>query len=367
MLAEMVARVEAPLLSVNEPEAQVAEVCVAAGRKVSPGDLLCVLSTTKASFDVQSEVEGFVHRIFITAGQTVAAGAVMFEIGSSPLLDPAPLDAAPPPAVERAEPDGLRITDPARRLVAELGISLAGLPRDRLVTEALVCQLAARGRDAAAPPARLDASSVVILGAGGHARKLIDLLRQQSSLRLAGVVADPEPEFRELLGVPVLGSASKLGELHAGGLRLAINGIGGIQRVGIRVEKFDEMARIGLGFPAIIHPRAIVEPSAAVSAGAQIFEAAVVGPAAVVGFGAIVNTGAIVSHDCVIGDYAHLTPGVILAGEVKVGAGALVGMGVTTAVGVTIGEWARIGNGARIHADVPPRAIIQAGAAWPGG
>ena len=46
---------------------------------------------------------------------------------------------------------------------------------------------------------------------------------------------------------------------------------------------------------------------------------AYVGSEAHVGFGTIINTGAIVSHDCTLGDYANLSPGAILAGEVTVG------------------------------------------------
>ena len=61
----------------------------------------------------------------------------------------------------------------------------------------------------------------------------------------------------------------------------------------------------------------------------QVLPHAYVGSEAVIGFGVIINTGAIVSHDCVLGEYANLSPGAILAGEVQVGSRALVGMGVT--------------------------------------
>ncbi|MGH9673042.1 MAG: NeuD/PglB/VioB family sugar acetyltransferase [Bryobacteraceae bacterium] len=351
-------RVEAPLLSVNEPEAQVTDVCVKPGQQVRPGDLLCVLATTKASFDVHAEAGGFVHRVLIARGEQVTAGAVIFEIGPEP-----PVDGAGAATTDEEElvPEGLRITQPALRLAREMGIRLADLPRDELITESRL-KLPTEGP--AVEPA-IDASSVVILGAGGHAKMLIDALRSQSSLRLVGLVADPAPAFADVLGAPVLGGSEKLAELYEKGLRLAINGIGGIGRPALRQEKFAELAKLGFGFPAVVHARAIVEPSARVEAGAQIFAGAVVGTAARVGFGAIVNTGAIVSHDCEIGDFAHLTPGVVLAGEVKVETGALVGMGVTTAVGVRIGAWARIGNAARVHGDVPARGIVAAGATWP--
>ncbi len=358
MLVEVITRVEAPLLSVNEPEAQVAEVCVQVGARVRPGDLLCVLTTTKASFDVQAEAEGYVHRVLIARGGQVTAGAAMFEIGAAP---PEASRGPEAPPAEEPVPPGLRITQPALKLAREMGLRLADLPREALITEAYLRER----RDGPALDCRLDASAVAILGAGGHAKMVIDVLRQQAALRVIGVVAAPPPAFADLLGVPVLGGSDRLTPLYEDGLRLAIVGIGALARPRLRVEKFAELARIGLGFPAVVHPRAIVEPSAALAAGVQVFSGAMIGAAAKVEFGAIVNTGAIVSHDCIVGEFAHLTPGVVLAGDVRVGRGALVGMGVLVNVGVRIGAWAKIGNGARIHGDVPENGIVQAGADWP--
>jgi sugar O-acyltransferase (sialic acid O-acetyltransferase NeuD family) len=359
MPVKSLARVEAPLLSVNEPEAQVAEVCVKRGDQVRAGDLLCVLTTTKASFDVQAECEGFVHRVLIARGDQVTAGAVIFEIGAEP--PPDNNGGAPAAAAEEPVPPGLRITQPALKLAREMGLRLADLPREALITESYLKQR----RDGPSIDCNVDASAVVILGAGGHAKMVIDILRRQPALRAIAVVADPVPEFTDVLGVPVRGGSDRLTALYGEGVRLAINGIGAISRPKLRAEKFAELAAIGFGFPAIVHPRAIVEPSASLASGVQVFAGAIIGAAARVAFGAIVNAGSIVSHDCAIDDFAHLTPGVVLAGGVKVGRGALVGMGVVVNVGVKIGAWARIGNGARIHGDVPEHAIVQAGATWP--
>jgi acetyltransferase-like isoleucine patch superfamily enzyme len=67
----------------------------------------------------------------------------------------------------------------------------------------------------------------------------------------------------------------------------------------------------------------------------------------------------------VLGDYANLSPGAILAGEVSVGSATLIGMGVTVNLRVKIGEHARIGNGSTIKQDVPAGGIVHAGTIWP--
>jgi len=366
----------APMLSVNEPEAQVIELFVTTGAKVSVGDPLCTLETTKATIEVEAEVEGFIQAVLIAKGQQVIAGTVIFEISSEPPNEqPARLtEPAVSPTDVNSVPEGLLISEKGLRMARELGVPLDALPISTLITEAKVREYFAN----AVPPPELDetksnfeikapfdARDLLILGDGGHAKTIIDLVRQTGNYRLAGIVAEPPPAVSEILGVPVLGGEEVLQSLYDKGIRLMINGVGAINRNRTRYEIFVRMAKLGFAFPRAVHPKAVVEPSAEIAAGVQIFGMAFVGSAARVGFGAIINTGAIVSHDCRIGAFAHITPGAILAGNVEVGTGALIGMGVTTAVGVKIGEWARIGNGARINGDVPPRGIVQAGTTWP--
>ena len=68
-------QVLAPMLSVNEPEALVAGLFVAPGQKISCGDLLCSLETTKATFDVQAESEGYIQNVLVAKGAQVTAGS----------------------------------------------------------------------------------------------------------------------------------------------------------------------------------------------------------------------------------------------------------------------------------------------------
>ena len=134
------AQVIAPLLSVNEPEAQVVDLFVTAGSKVAVGDRLCTLETTKATFEVEAEVEGYIHDVLVAKGQQVTAGAVLFEISAEPLTEPSPGPSASSAPASEAEPrpEGLLISKKGLRLAKELGVALDALPLDVLVTEAMV-------------------------------------------------------------------------------------------------------------------------------------------------------------------------------------------------------------------------------------
>jgi sugar O-acyltransferase (sialic acid O-acetyltransferase NeuD family) len=153
--------------------------------------------------------------------------------------------------------------------------------------------------------------------------------------------------------------------LYSQGVRLAINAVGGIGDLTIRVQVFQKLARAGFTFPAVLHPTAFVESSSSISAGVQVFPHSYVGSDARIGFGCIINTNAVVSHDCILDDYANISPGALLAGEVRIGNRVLVGMGATINLRVQVGAGARIGNGATVKEDVPEKGIVRAGASWP--
>jgi acetyltransferase EpsM len=215
------------------------------------------------------------------------------------------------------------------------------------------------------PDFAFDASSLVIFGGGGQGKCVIDMVRATGVYRAAGIIDDGISPGTEILGVPVLGGVNILPVLHDKGLRLAVNAIGGIGNVALRVEIFHILADAGFTCPSIVHPTAWVEPSATIAGGVQILAKSYVGSAARVGYGTLINAGVIVSHDCDVGQCVNLSPGAALAGGVRVEDFAQIGMNVTVNVNVTIGAGARVGNGATVKADVPPGERVYAGTTWP--
>jgi sugar O-acyltransferase (sialic acid O-acetyltransferase NeuD family) len=198
--------------------------------------------------------------------------------------------------------------------------------------------------------------SVIILGAGGHAKVVADIL-ELNGMEIAGYLDDDERLHGEcLLGYPVLGSIARLDELTPTGL---VVGVGSnevrkriVERVGPRAAPLWINA---------IHPRATVAASAerALGRGVMIAAQAVVNPDARIGDHAIVNTGATVDHDCELGHYVHITPGAHLAGNVTVGEGALLGVGTNVIQGMRVGEWAVVGAGSVVVRDVPAHVTAK--------
>jgi len=355
-----------PLLNPNEPGALLAALHVAPGQHVFSGDILCTLETTKSTAELAAESEGFVVGLASKAGQTVQAGDILCYLAGSPdWSPPAPMET--PSGKAATTPEGMRISRPALLLAQQHRLDLTQLPADVFITEKMVKELI----DLSAKPVTLlpdqsyDPNAIIVYGAGGHGKALIDLIRTLGDYPIAGIVDDNISADSSIMGVPVFSGSRILGQLIERGVHLAVNAVGGIGNIQSRIKVFDRLSEVGFTCPILVHPTAFVERSATLAEGVQVMPHAYVGSEALVGFGAIINTGAIVSHDCRLGDYANLSPGAILAGEVSIGTATLIGMGVTVNLRVKVGARARVGNGSTIKQDVPEGGIVQAGTIWP--
>ncbi len=209
---------------------------------------------------------------------------------------------------------------------------------------------------------------VVIVGAGGHGRVVLDALRQAGKHTPVGFIdADTSRAGASVGGLPVLGAINLLGKLRKQDIRGAIVAIGDNR---VRQSYAEEVAQAGLELINVVHPAATVSPSVKLGKNILLAAGAVLSPEVQVEDGVIVNTGAIVDHECRLGAGSHVCPGVVLAGRVTVGEGALVGLGARVLPCLTIGARAVVGAGAVVLEDVaagttvagvPARVIRKSG------
>jgi acetyltransferase EpsM len=356
-----------PLLNVNEPEAQLAAVHVQEGQFVDIGDVICVLETSKSTTEVTADTKGYVIGLNFSEGQNVPAGVRLCFLSETPDWDPRDFELDTESDVDNI-PKGLRITQPALTQAQQAGLDLSALPVGPLITVPMINKISA---DSALAPdfpleSKFDNRAILIYGGGGHGKSLIDLIYSLHTYEIAGILDDNLSVHSRIMGIQVLGGAELLPKLHAQGINKAVNAVGGIGNVRIRLEVFRQLRAAGFGFPTLVHPTAYVEPSATLAAGVQIFPQAYVGSEVNIGFGSIINTGAIVSHDCMIDEVVNISPGAILAGGVEIGREVLIGMGATVNLYTTIGAGSLVGNGATVKTDVPDKSIVKAGTIWPG-
>jgi UDP-perosamine 4-acetyltransferase len=199
---------------------------------------------------------------------------------------------------------------------------------------------------------------VIVIGAGGHARVLIDALQRAGVPVLCATDVDPLKRGQSVLGVPIAGDDETIATHSPGTVLLAI-GLGAVGKDDARRAAFERFARDGYRFATVIHPAAVVAADVTLLDGAQVMAGAVVQTGSRIGRNAIVNTGACVDHDCRVGDHAHIAPGAMLSGSVEIGDGTLVGTGACVIQSVRVGAGSIVAAGAVVVRDVPDRACVM--------
>lgn len=191
---------------------------------------------------------------------------------------------------------------------------------------------------------------VVIIGAGGHAREVADIMRMQSATEVVGFIDDNNLlHGNQIDGLRVLGDWTWFESVDLAQISTicAVGSPHTSRRLVRRAES------LGLSFAQVISPLAYVSPYAQLGTGITVFPHAVINAGAVIGSHSILNVAATVSHDSTIGRYTNLNPGVHLAGNVKTGEGCYIGMGANVIQGRSIGAWSVVGAGACVTSDLP--------------
>lgn len=200
----------------------------------------------------------------------------------------------------------------------------------------------------------------VILGAGGHARVVLDCLEAVESIEAICILdADSKLWGKEIFGIPIRGDDGLLGKMNNEKIGLFFVGIGSVKETTMRQKIFEKGLAAGLQSFVLIHPKAICSRRVEVGQGSLVCAGAILNPGAIVGENVIVNTGAIVDHDCHIESHAHIAPGVTLSGNVWVQQGAHVGTGASVRQGIVIGKGAVVGAGAVVVNDVAPNTLVK--------
>ena len=191
---------------------------------------------------------------------------------------------------------------------------------------------------------------LLIVGASGHARVVADIARQMGSFEITGVCN--RSGTGEFEGIPVIArdvDVPALWRLKAFDVACIAIGDNWDRAHAVQLIAAEEPEVV---FATLIHPRAVVADPARVGAGTVVMAGAIVNPGAVIGRHAVLNTNCSVDHDCQIGDFASVSPGAALGGNVRLGYCSFVGIGAAVNQGLSLGDHTVVGAGAVVIRDL---------------
>ncbi len=197
---------------------------------------------------------------------------------------------------------------------------------------------------------------VLLIGSGGHASVLLDMLIEQH-INVLGYVS-PIPAINQKLftGFHWFKSDEDILQFDKTTIKL-VNGIGSLPGNTLRADFYNKYRKLGYRFATLVSKDASVSRYATLEEGVQVMRGAMIQTETSIGYNSIINTGSIIDHDCSIGCNNHIAPGTAISGQVTSKANVHFGTGSSVIQSINVNENVVIGAGVTITKDVDKNTI----------
>jgi sugar O-acyltransferase (sialic acid O-acetyltransferase NeuD family) len=347
-----------PQLGVNDETISIVHWTKEEGDQVMRGQTLAIVETTKASFDLECEEDGFFYPL-LDEGVSVPIQTVVALILSAKDKEVAQnykKDMVVKQCSKKSVPTEITLTAGARKLVEKHKIDIALLPQGRIVREKdiqTLVQAKSNRKNETSPGNALQ--RVVIYGASEGGECVVDLLRAKGGYEVVAFLEDnPSLVGGTRKGIPIR-SGDSLGILAKEGIGTVTTHIANPK---FRLTLLKRAEENGMVMLNAIHPAAFIADTARMGVGNLIKAGAVVDSEVVIGDCCIIDNGVIIPHHNRIGNGCHLAPGVSMGGGCQIGDGTIIGIGATISARISIGRNVIIGVGAVVARDVPDDAVV---------
>lgn len=200
---------------------------------------------------------------------------------------------------------------------------------------------------------------IVIVGAGGHAKTIVDTLERLDTFEIAGYISKENVGSDIYRGYKIIGRDEDLKEIYKSGVVNAIIAVGFMGRSTLRQKLYEDLKQIGYKLPAIVDPTAIIATDVVIDEGTYIGRNVVVNADAKIGKCCILNTSCVVDHENHIGNFTHISVQAVCCGKVHIGENCMLGANSTVIQNITVGDNTVIGAGALIIKDIGCNLIVK--------
>ncbi len=155
-------------------------------------------------------------------------------------------------------------------------------------------------------------NKLVILGAGGHAKVVLDAVLSEGKWEVIGFCVDDIVVGSKIFDqYKVLDDAS-LSHKQIDFTTFFVVAVGD----NMHRKRLYDNAALKFSPAVIVHATAFVSASASIGKGTVVLAKAVVNAGSYIGENSIVSTGVLIDHDCSIGNNSHLAIGTVVASKV---------------------------------------------------
>lgn len=187
---------------------------------------------------------------------------------------------------------------------------------------------------------------LLIIGASGHGKVVADIALKMNKWQSIAFL-DDNKSLKKSMGLEIIGNlADVFTYIEDADIFVAVGNNTTRENVQEKIES------TGASIPILVHPSAVIGDQVGLGIGTVVMAGVVINCSTRIGKGCIINTGSTIDHDNIIEDYVHISPGVNLAGTVKVGKSSWIGIGSTVSNNVNITSGCIVGAGALVVRDI---------------
>ena len=198
--------------------------------------------------------------------------------------------------------------------------------------------------------------NVIVIGSGGHAKVVIDILQTMGDVFILGITSNSIPKGEKFNTIEVLGDdESIVNTFDKSKVKLAM-GLGGYRDNSLRTNVYEKMKSFGFTFINAIHPHSFISQSCKLGEAVTIFPGVILNTEVSIGNNSIIATSATIDHETIIGDNVLVSAGVTIGAYSKIGNQSLLALGAKVISGLIIGENTLIASGAVVVSDTFPNS-----------
>jgi sugar O-acyltransferase (sialic acid O-acetyltransferase NeuD family) len=202
-------------------------------------------------------------------------------------------------------------------------------------------------------------TEIIIIGSGGHARVVIDIIHQMKTFRIFGVTSKSLKAGSSFCGYPVLGDDSVLTEIkNKGHIEHVAIGVGGFRDNLLRTELYQKIKSMAFTIVNVIHPSVCISPTSIVGEGVTIYPGTVINTSVTIGNNVIIATGVSIDHEATIGNNVLISTGSAVGAYSIIKDNSLLALGSSVVAGITIGNSSVVAAGAVVVNDIPDNSIV---------
>jgi len=193
---------------------------------------------------------------------------------------------------------------------------------------------------------------VIIVGSGGHAKVVIDILNEMDDIEIIGITSNSMEAGADFLNYPILGDDRILVKYANKKNYYAAMGLGGYRDNILRKKIFNGLKEQGINFLNVVHPSTTISKSAIIGEGVVVFPGVVINAEVQIGNNSIIATGSTIDHETIIGNHVLVSAGVTVGAYTKIEDEVLLALGSKVISGINIGHGSLVAAGSVVIGNV---------------